>query len=114
MAGAKPAAPAMALVVFRKSRRDQLRLFPPDPITQLLFDRVISLMHASWSMIVSDHALNLQRPDRQCAAGRRTVSPVVVLPIGVAGPPIRLPHYGHAAKVWQAASGNVSLDLRLG
>src|SRR5580704_6425311 len=40
MAGARPAAPAMALVVFRKSRRDQFCLFPPDPIAQLLFDRV--------------------------------------------------------------------------
>src|ERR1043166_3875228 len=34
-AGARPAAPAIALVVLRKSRRDQPRLFPPNPIAGL-------------------------------------------------------------------------------
>jgi hypothetical protein len=38
IAGAKAAAPASALVVLRKSRRDQPRLFPPNPIAGSLSD----------------------------------------------------------------------------
>src|ERR1700745_3388900 len=44
-AGARPAAPAIALVVLRKSRRDQPRLFPPNPIAGSLVDEFIVI---SW------------------------------------------------------------------
>src|SRR5215813_4196781 len=44
-AGAKPAAPAMALVVFRKCRRvTDPCLFPPYPIAQLLFVMVTMML----------------------------------------------------------------------
>jgi hypothetical protein len=44
-AGAKPAAPAMALVVFRKCRRvTDPCLFPPYPIAQLLFAMVTMML----------------------------------------------------------------------
>src|SRR5947209_8360121 len=62
-AGARPAAPAMALVVLRKSRRvtDEFCLFPPYPIAQLLFARPTMMFPAVHAMTALDKTKSAAR-----------------------------------------------------
>src|SRR5437879_1113767 len=85
-AGARPAAPAIALVVLRKSRRDQPRLFPPIPIASSLVDDVCRLSRGAYRDERSEEVV--WRWGRFAHSGRHA------LEVG-GSPPIHLPHYGY-------------------
>src|ERR1700747_635724 len=72
MAGANPAAPATTLVVLRKSRRDQLRLLPPDAIARPLFACRYVDAHSKTAL---DDRAGRAPPAGACGqSGRRCVS----------------------------------------